>query len=253
MVTPLTKTRIINFMAKTKGSLWRAGVPPLVTAEWRCGHCNKEMRLTKVQDWHRRERGKTLFFCGKPCAMHWKRMQPEIRARIEEGRRKGSEGFAERVAWARFERGNPIRRPEVRAKLSASMKAAGIKPKVLGGNGRAMPAPQAMLLAALGEAWVAEFVVPTGWPPPPKHPTHFKIDLAHPEMMIAVEVDGSSHHTPLGRERDRRKEAFLRQCGWQVFRFSNQAVMENTADCVQAVLSSTSKLRNTTTTSPKEH
>jgi very-short-patch-repair endonuclease len=46
------------------------------------------------------------------------------------------------------------------------------------------------------------------------------VDVAHPEMRIAIEVDDIGHRRPRIRQRDRRKMRRLRRLGWSVFRVS---------------------------------
>ena len=50
-------------------------------------------------------------------------------------------------------------------------------------------------------------------------PTCYTLDFAHPGKRIAVELDGSSHESKKVKERDARKDEFLRSIGWRVFRF----------------------------------
>ena len=125
-------------------------------------------------------------------------------------------------------------------KMRATLLAKNHKPKVLGGNGRPATQPQRMLKERLGDDWALEWIVPTkkgseGFP------HHYKLDIAHPVKKVAIEVDGASHLSRKGRERDRRKDAFLRENGWQLFRFWNKAVMADLEGCAQTVMSTTSK------------
>jgi very-short-patch-repair endonuclease len=76
---------------------------------------------------------------------------------------------------------------------------------------------------------------------PDRLPSHYKIDVANEALKIAIEVDGVSHGMLTRQEQDRKKERFLRRCGWTVLRFSNQDVMERLGECVQTVLSTISK------------
>jgi very-short-patch-repair endonuclease len=45
--------------------------------------------------------------------------------------------------------------------------------------------------------------------------------------MVAVEVDGTSHHSVSRRESDERKESFLRSQGWNVLRFQNERILSD--------------------------
>lgn len=111
--------------------------------------------------------------------------------------------------------------PEVREKVSRSMKARGHSPRIRGGNGRLTRQQQAMLVI-LGPAWVPEHSVPV-----PNHrrqrlPKNLKIDIANPERRIALELDGHSHQSPRRRLQDSRKALYLAQNGWFVLRITNQ-------------------------------
>jgi hypothetical protein len=126
----------------------------------------------------------------------------------------------------------------------------GRKLLIHGGNGKGMTVPQSMLADAL--QWPVEFVVKTGATKGDGRPFHYKLDIAHPLLKVAVEVDGRSHRSMTVRQSDARKDLFLKSSGWTVLRFSNQQVMDDLAGCVQMVLSTTSRLMETTTSSPKE-
>jgi very-short-patch-repair endonuclease len=115
-----------------------------------------------------------------------------------------------------------------------------------------MPHPQATLLKILGPGWIAEIPVKTGnRRERGGMPTHYKIDIAHPDLKIAVEIDGESH-SGNRKESDARKDAFLQSIGWSVLRFSNKAVIANSTQCAQEALSIISKSRARIPTSPKE-
>jgi hypothetical protein len=72
----------------------------------------------------------------------------------------------------------------------------------------------------LRNGFVPEYVVSTGTCGGGV-PSHYKLDLAEPIAMVAVELDGSSHHPKARRESDERKDAFLKRAGWTVLRFEN--------------------------------
>lgn len=114
-----------------------------------------------------------------------------------------------------------MHRQEVRRRVSAKLKEIKHRPPAQGGNGRGLTEPQRLLSQKLGPDWITEFVVPTRIPRGEGYPTHYKIDLANPAQMIAIEVDGGSHCSLKVRERDARKAEFLRSKGWSVFRVSN--------------------------------
>ena len=129
----------------------------------------------------------------------------------------------------------PMRNPESKAKLSRTLKKMGWRPPVHGGNGRPMPEPQRLLLAALGSRFIPEF--PVTIPDSSNHRGHYLIDLAYPHGEVAVEVDGRSHNTVKQRRRDRRKDRILRKLGWKVFRFSNQEVLSSPSSVAEQIRS----------------
>ncbi|WP_409565965.1 endonuclease domain-containing protein [Paracoccus sp. PS1] len=130
---------------------------------------------------------------------------------------------------------NPSKRPEVAAKVSRTLRRIGHKPSVRGGNGKGLTGPQSALLAALGAGWVPEHVVNV-WKGTRQAgiPGHYKIDIANPALMIAIEVDGSSHCPKARQEQDDRKSAFLAGEGWSVFRVSNEKALSLSTTCKSA-------------------
>ena len=137
---------------------------------------------------------------------------------------------------------NPMSNPETRDKMAATLRRIGHRPKVQGGNGRGMTEPQQRLLSALPEGWVAEHVCTTGNPARGTHrvtgiPAHYKIDIAHPDKKIAVEIDGASHTSRKRQEQDRRKDEWLSNHGWSVLRFSNQEVLSSISSVMERITS----------------
>lgn len=175
-------------------------------------------------------------FCSPRCSTLWWQRQPTFRAKIYT-KSSAEKAGAARKAWlssdspkakAEIERIralNPATNPEVQAKISAKLREIGHRPPIRGGNGSPPPIPQALLHSALGPAWTMEFVVKTG-----KRseglPHHYKIDIANPEMMVAIEVDGLSHSAIARQHQDQRKDSFLISAGWKVLRFSNRAILD---------------------------
>lgn len=94
-----------------------------------------------------------------------------------------------------------------------------------------MSVPQMRLLNLLGVGWIAEHVVPVPGFQALELPKHLKIDIAHPQQMIAIELDGHSHRSPKRRRQDSRKSVYLAQKGWSVFRITNQRADELSSTC----------------------
>lgn len=122
--------------------------------------------------------------------------------------------------------------PKIRAKASAALRAMGHKPPIQGGNGRALPEPQRLLLEALGGEWQAEFRQGVPQELRLEFSTgvrNYAIDIANCSQKIAVEADGATHNSPKARETDARKTAILSRLGWTVLRFSNQEILADLA------------------------
>lgn len=205
----------------------RSQFPDLPAA---CAKCGVAF-LTKTKEQRAKVRTGKRVFCSVECTRQV--VAVEASTRMATTNRK--------YASARM-KANPIsRRPEVRAKISATLK--GRAPTVQGGNGRETPEPVKMLAAVLGDEWEVEANVVTGMGRHSGYPSVYKIDLADPERQIAIEVDGGSHG-PLERKAlDAKKTEFLQSLGWTVLRFTNVEVLADTAKCAETVTSTTSKLR----------
>jgi hypothetical protein len=143
----------------------------------------------------------------------------------------------QKYASARMTTRNPMHVEETRRKVSQALK--GRVPSVRGGNGKPLSVPHQALLRRLN--WSPEYVIRTHAKRGSGLPTHYKVDIANPEMLIAIEVDGATHQTIKVQTADKQKTAFLLSRGWTVLRFSNQEVMEHLEDCVRTVLSTTLK------------
>ena len=136
-----------------------------------------------------------------------------------------------------------MRNAETRKKVSRTLMLIGHQPPVQGGNGRQAPLPQRMLASELG--WPMEYSIKTGRKPGDgAYPTCYKLDLALPQQMIGIEVDGRSHCLLERRRQDAKKDRFLASIGWTVLRFTNQQVLEDLDGClaqVKSLMSTTSK------------
>lgn len=197
-----------------------------------CTECGTvfEMIEKSTRDSYRR-RGRA--YCSQTCARaHSARVSAQNMA---ETNRKH--------APARMRARNPMRRADVRDRMAATLREIGHRPRVRGGNGKPVPVPQATLAAFLG--WPTDVVVAPG---DGDRPYHYKLDIAHPTMMVCVEIDGGSHYSLARRESDRRRDARLASLGWLTFRFSNREATERTAECARMVLSTTSKWQARTPT-----
>lgn len=84
----------------------------------------------------------------------------------------------------------------------------------------------------------------------PSLPIAYKVDLGVLEVKLAIEVDGASHKKKKWKFVDQRKTAVLNHLGWTVLRFWNAEIDQDLNTCVQTVMSTISRLKETTTTSP---
>ncbi len=106
---------------------------------------------------------------------------------------------------------------------------------VRGGNGKGPTIPEKTLLAALGYEWEYNHVVITGGRSE-GYPSCYKIDIANSRKMVAIEIDGYTHNSPIIKEKDARKTEFLEGLGWKVFRVSNRRAIQETAKVVSEII-----------------
>ena len=76
------------------------------------------------------------------------------------------------------------------------------------------------------------------------------VDLIHPEVKLAIEVDGPTHRGRQQKARDKWKEKKLKSLGWSLLRFSNKEIDTGLSEVVRKVQSTISKLKDSTTSSP---
>lgn len=189
------------------------------------------------------EQARNRVFCSDSC-------------RTETLSRENSERMAStnrRHASKRMTEHNPMRSEVTRGKVSASLRAMNHQPRVRGGNGTGPSPMEARLMDALPNGWTLSLAVPTRQPPGAGYPSHYKIDIASPDLMIAAEVDGQSHCALSRQGQDAKKQALLESLGWTVLRFTNEEIATDLDSCVRTILSTTSKLKAITTTSSTEY
>ena len=234
-------------------------------AERRCEYCGKIFMAYS--------RGKgTARCCSRSCAS--KNLSPEQRKRHNDairkspviknclecgkvmvlkpsGKKTAKRKFCSPSCAARYQFRDPKFRYEATAKMRAKSKGTFLS---RGGNGQ-LTAHQKKLCEALGLPDSAmEYVILTTKAREyfQSLPNSYKVDLGIPEVRLAVEVDGKTHKSKKWKFLDRRKTAVLNFLGWTVLRFWNKEVDQNLNGCVQTVMSTISKLRETTITLPTE-
>ena len=134
---------------------------------------------------------------------------------------------------------NPFRNPAVRAKAQMTLAAKGYA-MLNGGNGRPLPLPQQILIAATG--WTPELAINTqARRNRSPHPTCYKVDLGNEPLKIGIEVDGQSHNSPSARLRDAKKQSFLESRGWLILRYTTEQVLRELPMVLAQIASTTSK------------
>ncbi len=64
----------------------------------------------------------------------------------------------------------------------------------------------------------------------------YRLDFAIPVLSIAIEIDGKAFHTtPKQRQHDAKKDTYLRNNGWRVFRFTGSEVYKDAVGCAHAI------------------
>jgi very-short-patch-repair endonuclease len=59
----------------------------------------------------------------------------------------------------------------------------------------------------------------------------YYVDFAFPDIRLAVEADGAAYHSEERKERDRRRDGFLRSRGWAVMRFHGTTIYHKADNC----------------------
>jgi hypothetical protein len=194
-----------------------------------CRICEQPLlkeNFTKKQWQYKKDmfRIKGYVFCSRNCSsVYCKKISSETMSKTNKI-----------YASERMKNNNPTFKPEVRAKISESRK--GHVPTVRRGNGVGLTAPQELLLNALSDYHpIPEYAIKTLKPKGGEYPTCYKPDIAILSHMIAIDIDGASHHSHARRAEDIKKDALLSSLGWKVIRFWNSEVLQDLDSCIQAV------------------
>ena len=196
-----------------------------------CTECMTAFEPSKNQKDNMRRVGRC--YCSRECAKAFSARASRLS--MQRLLKENAEGYVKRM-----KENNPMHMPGVKEKMIARLKEVGHRPKLRGGNGRGPTEPQKKIFDMLhGHGLVMEYVYTTR--AGAGYPNHYKIDIASPDMKVAIEVDGGSHCTIKRREQDAKKDALLASRGWIVFRLSNSEIMKESQ-------SLTSKLKEIITT-----
>lgn len=217
-----------------------------------CEECGKKYYLKPMGQLSAGQR-----FCSPACRGRnmWKKpgFRESFVSKIKVSAGVKLKGRPQPCSAERMRRNNPMSNPETVEKVRQSLQGRTFLAR--GGNGQ-LTQQQIALCQALGLPEITmEYSIPTAPAKGyfPSIPPCYKVDLGIPEVRLAVEVDGKTHKTKKWRFLDRRKMAVLNFIGWTVLRFWNEEVDQDLNRCVQTVLSTISKLKETTITSPTEY
>ena len=167
----------------------------------------------------------------------WSEMSEQKRSEYAERMRimQGTPDVQEKLRRHLLSDSNPFRSGEAQVRAQEVLRMKGYT-MLSGGNGTGMTVPQAMLLAELGGGWSAEHIVRTRMRRRSGYPGHYKLDIASPEKMVCVEVDGNSHSTSARKAQDAKKDAFLASVGWTVLRVTNKEVLAGARHVASIIL-----------------
>ena len=206
-----------------------------------CVECGKPFELSG-RKLYQAKNGRT--YCTKDCSRAYAaRVSSETMARTNR-----------KYASSRMRKQNPMATLSFKNKMIATLKGRPFLHR--GGNGK-IPRHQRQMFDALiacGFQVRQEHGISTktvrGLFTATSLPTCYKPDISHLASKTAVEIDGCSHLTKLGKERDIKKTAILSALGWKVLRFTNADVDRDLIGCVQTVASTIWKSLETTITLP---
>jgi len=165
-------------------------------------------------------------FCSQKCnAIHRFKGTELGREYARRMRQSGNgwEGTKRPDVAERMIKHNPMTNPETRERARKSKLGQTFLSR--GGNGT-VTKQQEQLRQALGlPENVLEYPVLTADATTefPSLPPCYKVDLAIPELKLAIEVDGRTHKEKRWRYLDQRKTAVLNHLGWTVLRFWNRS------------------------------
>lgn len=178
-----------------------------------CPICRVAFRRARTRARQQARYGKTQY-CGRGCRTKGTfENRPELRQQAREHMK--AMVAAKGTSW---NSGKPWSDTH-RAKMSEARKGRSFLP-FRGGNGTGMSPTEALIAPLLPEGFIWNYVIPSGGFGL-GYPSNYKLDFADPMRMVCLEVDGASHNTRLGKDRDKRKNERLQFLGWTVRRITN--------------------------------
>lgn len=179
-----------------------------------CPICHGSFRRHRTKAREQTRKGR-IQYCSRGCRTKGTfRYNPSLRETARENMRKIAE--EQDRPW---NYGRPWSDAH-RAQMSASRKGRALMP-YRGGNGTGMSPTEALIAPLLPEGFMWNYVLPSGGFGL-GYPSHYKLDFGNPTTKVCLEVDGISHRTRLGQERDARKTERLQFLGWKLLRITNE-------------------------------
>jgi len=222
---------------KCRAAFLRKAAESLPLPEMDCHVCGKPSVFKDRRHALERKR-KGRAYCSKACSDTHSRKVSSETARDTNLRMKA-------VISMRMTLNNPMQKAENLEKMRSKM--VGRTFLARGGNGQ--PTKQQLALHN-ATGFPMEHAILTAGAKFPSLPPSYKVDLAVPDAMLAIEVDGKSHRLKKWKFLDRRKTEILSSLGWQVLRFTNEEVDRDLNGCLLKIQSTISTLTGITTTSP---
>lgn len=176
--------------------------------------------------------GMEMRTAGEGVAISWEKGDDSRRDRAGQWMKELSE------ATDMFGDNNPAKHPDVRRKISEAKKRdnPGLMPMLLANRKRRLKRPSSLerkmarALAHAGIPFVREYQV-----------GRYFIDFALVPIKVAIECDGSRWHD-LNREKDRRRDNYLRSWGWLVLRYRGEQIKSDIDACIADIVSKTEGL-----------
>lgn len=113
------------------------------------------------------------------------------------------------------------------------------------GSKHHLPTPQELAIKETFPKSTLHFRVNTGRRFARNVPHHYEIDVAFPDIRLAVELDGGFHSIKSRQKKDQERTKELNKLGWKVLRFSNRQVTKDLIGVMDAIASSILKLGGT--------
>lgn len=191
--------------------------------------------------------------CSRKCSAIKRSSVPEWRAQrgkiLHINPRPPKTSIQRKASAERMRSNNPMANHATREKMRQSLSGRTFLAR--GGNGKTT-VQQQKVSDALGLPMEHSIGIPASirvlFQSPPKC---YHVDIACPQVRLAVEIDGKTHLQKKWKFFDRRKEEILAHLGWSVLRFWNQEVDSNLNGVVATVRSTILRLKERTATSQK--